>query len=248
MLSPMNLEAIAALTAAAAATIAVPASLLVGRWTTRAAQEAAKRAEDAQRAQWVRSTRREAYAAFMVSAMELRQIAEDLSLEKQAISREEFDTQANEFRDALRRNAIALAVVRLEGPESEVAKVGKALHETTLLYWLARLRLGSVTRARAKLEDLQRDSDPEIARKARELDEHLHQARRRPEGEEPGDPEAHTQRARVLLQQLQDKFLPHESRMLLRTTWGHLENPNRLAREVDAKSQAFAVAAHESLP
>ncbi|WP_155553702.1 hypothetical protein [Streptomyces sp. E1N211] len=244
----MDLQGIAALAAAAAAAIAVPATVLVGRWTTHAAQDAARKAAEAQHTQWVRSTRREAYAAFMVSAMELRQVAEDLPLAKQAIPREDFNALMGEFRSALRKCATALAVVRLEGPDDAVAKAGEALHDAIFLYWRTLLRLGSVTRARAKLKDLTRSSDPEKARQARELDEHLHEGRACFEQGDSGASAYHTQRARVLLESLQDEFLGHEATMLVRTTWEDLDNTNRLAREVDAKSRAFVLEARRALP
>lgn len=243
----MDLQGIAALAAAGVAAVAVPATLLVGRWTTRAAQDAARLAAEAGHAQWIRSVRREAYSAFMVAAMELRQVADDLPLSRQAISRETFDSLMTEFRTAQRKCDTALAVVRLEGPD-EVANAGEVLRDSIFHYWRALLRLGSTTRARAKLEGLTRSSDADKARWARDLDEALIQGRRCYEEKRPSDSEPYKQRARVILRSLQDEFLPHEATMLERMTWDNLENTHKLGRIADSKSRSFSLEARKSLP
>ncbi|MEU9578795.1 hypothetical protein [Streptomyces chilikensis] len=107
----MEIEAVAALVAAGAAVLGVPAALAVGMRQARAARHAAELAAASARKQWRSSTRREAAVSFVVEADRALEEARRLSTSYEVLDLDE----PKQVQRALWR---AMAVVRIEGPRS----------------------------------------------------------------------------------------------------------------------------------
>lgn len=126
----MKPETIAALVAAGAAVLGVGGALFVGRWQLRGALRTAESnyqaALDAARAsgneahqQWLRSTRREAYAAFLLAASRLFEAAQLLSDDAGAnkIPADQRDARIAEVDVQVSQLENASVIVSLEGPD-----------------------------------------------------------------------------------------------------------------------------------
>ncbi|MFC9604537.1 hypothetical protein ACFTTN_13895 [Streptomyces niveus] len=148
----MELEVVAAFTAAGVAAVAVPATLLVGRWqmratlrsaeataraglaqaeaTYRSTLDAVKAQASATQSQWRRGVQRESYAAFLLAVNQL----EDASTHFFRETHEHLVDDASaaviksELRKAEASLRTALLVVTLEGPET----VAETAEETSL--------------------------------------------------------------------------------------------------------------------
>ncbi|MEU5240964.1 hypothetical protein ACH4UR_24730 [Streptomyces lydicus] len=107
----MQPEAISAFIASGAAVLGVPAALVVGIRQARAARQAAEMASQAAREQWRNSNRREAAVTFVVAAESVLEEVRRINIAQAVLDLSE----AEQVRRALWR---ALAVVRIEGPQS----------------------------------------------------------------------------------------------------------------------------------
>lgn len=126
----MDLAGIGAVAAAAVAAVGIPAAVLVGRWQARAgiaqAEASYRAALDAVRAsggeahaQWLRSTRREAYAALLLAAGRTLDVArllvEDATANK--IPPDQRNARTAEFEAQISQLQNAGIIVSLEGPD-----------------------------------------------------------------------------------------------------------------------------------
>ncbi|GGP59806.1 hypothetical protein GCM10010278_41050 [Streptomyces melanogenes] len=140
----MDLEGVGALSAAAVTLIGIPASVLIGRWQLRAtlrtaeatseaglaqaasayraALDAVRAGEEAAHLQWRRSTQREAYASFLLSANRVRDLGERFAMENtEALSAESIRSGKSSLEDALVALKEAQTIIELEGPDSVAA-------------------------------------------------------------------------------------------------------------------------------
>ncbi|MFC9228443.1 hypothetical protein ACFTZI_05640 [Streptomyces decoyicus] len=121
----MDLSGIGAIAAAAAATISVPATLMVGRWQIRSALDTAERAHEAALAtvqataasthdQWRRSVRRDAFVQFVLRATEVAwlTVPSDPGTTAEVVKAAEAAVE-----EALHQVRAAYYIVRLESPE-----------------------------------------------------------------------------------------------------------------------------------
>ncbi|MDQ0761977.1 hypothetical protein [Streptomyces canus] len=166
----MDLQGVGALAAAAVAAVGIPAALLVGRWQMRAALRTAettyRAALDAVRAdaanthtQWQRSARRDAYAAFLSTAGDLK----TRSMRLRYLNPRDEEAHAallgelGEFNVALNSQ---LLIIKLEGPP-EVASKADWYSTQVHAYVRRERRCYEEIRAWTKLLDLVAAHDPE---------------------------------------------------------------------------------------
>ncbi|MET8116911.1 hypothetical protein [Streptomyces prasinus] len=142
-MTSMDLEGISALSAAVVALVAIPASVVVGRWQMKAALRTAEatseaglaQAESAYRAaldavraeasaallQWRRGIQREAYASFLLAANHVRELGERFVMDNgEDLSAESIRVGKAASDDALAALKAAQTIIELEGPD-EVA-------------------------------------------------------------------------------------------------------------------------------
>jgi tetratricopeptide (TPR) repeat protein len=184
-MTSMDLEGIGALSAAGVALIAIPTSMLVGRWQMKAALSTAEatseaglaQAESAYRAaldavraeanaallQWRRGIQREAYASFLLAANRVREVGERF------VNDNEGDLSAESIRagkaandDALATLKAAQTIIELEGPE-EVADPAAGMTDAaqTMGYYLGKQAI--YERALGKLGRLMNDQSPSVS-------------------------------------------------------------------------------------
>ncbi|MEV5735494.1 hypothetical protein [Streptomyces sp. NPDC052292] len=137
----MDLQGVGAVAAAVVAAASIPISTLVGRWqmrgavqaaeaTYKAAVDAAKNQALAAHAQWRRGVQRDAYAAFLLAAHQVRNVCDRIALDANTTPILSSDLQAelHSARSAL-QSTYAIAV--LEGSDS-VREAATALKVATL--------------------------------------------------------------------------------------------------------------------
>ncbi|WP_053632214.1 hypothetical protein [Streptomyces sp. H021] len=140
----MDFEGIGALSAAVVAAVAIPASVLVGRWQMKAALRTAEatseaglaQAESAYRAaldavraqanaahlQWRRGIQRDAYASFLLAANRVQELGEGFVRDNESdLSPETIRAGKNALDDALVSLKAAQTVIELEGPDDVAA-------------------------------------------------------------------------------------------------------------------------------
>ncbi|MDX3854221.1 hypothetical protein [Streptomyces sp. AK02-01A] len=140
----MDLEGVAALSAAAVALIGVPAALVVGRWQFKAALRSAEATSEAGIAQaesvyraaldtaraeaktihlhWRRSIQREAYASFLLAVQRLKEVAERFAADnEEVLSAESIAAGKTSADDALAALKAAQTIIELEGPDDVAA-------------------------------------------------------------------------------------------------------------------------------
>jgi hypothetical protein len=170
----MDLEGIGALSAAAVALIAVPASMVVGRWQMKAALRAAgatseaglaqadsayRAALDAVRAeasvalqQWRRGIQREAYASFLLAAHRVREVGAQFVMDNEEdLSAESIRAGKTASADALAALRAAQTIIELECPD-EVAVPAAGMTEAAQMmgYYLG--KQATYERALGKLD------------------------------------------------------------------------------------------------
>ncbi|MFF2940167.1 hypothetical protein ACFVSQ_10025 [Streptomyces niveus] len=138
----MEIETIAAFAAAGVAAVAVPATLLVGRWqlrtglraaeataragiaqaeaTYRAALDGVKAQASATQIQWRRGVQRESYAAFLLATHQVVEVSDRLArdVHAQVVDEASAAVLAAEVRQAEASLRAAMLVVTLEGPDT----------------------------------------------------------------------------------------------------------------------------------
>ncbi|MGW1586290.1 hypothetical protein [Streptomyces sp. NPDC002386] len=190
-MSSMDLEGIAALSAAGVAFIGIPASVIVGRWQMKAALSAAEatsavglaQAESAYRAaldavraeanaalrQWRRGIQREAYASFLLAANRVKEVSERFVLDNaEDLPAEDVRAGKAAADDALAALKAAQTIIELEGPE-EVADPAAGMTEAAdrIRYYLGKQAI--YERAWGKLGRLSNDQAPGVSATAVEL-------------------------------------------------------------------------------
>ncbi|WP_159046990.1 hypothetical protein [Streptomyces sp. XY66] len=143
-MTSMDFEGIGALSAAVVAAVAIPASVLVGRWQMKAALRTAEatseaglaQAESAYRAaldavraqanaahlQWRRGIQRDAYASFLLAANRVQELGEGFVRDNESdLSPETIRAGKNALDDALVSLKAAQTVIELEGPDDVAA-------------------------------------------------------------------------------------------------------------------------------
>ncbi|MEV4949579.1 hypothetical protein [Streptomyces sp. NPDC053755] len=205
----MDLEGIAAMAAAVVAGIAVPASVLIGRWQTKAALRAAEatseaglaqarsayqaaldavRAQaDATHLQWRRAIQREAYASFLLAAHRVQESGERCAADaEQDLAGETARAGRAALEDALATLKAAQTIIELEGPDEVAAPAaGMADAAQMMAYHLG--KQVTYERAWGKLCRLVDGEEPVVSADAVRLTEALAGLRipRRAEREEP---------------------------------------------------------------
>lgn len=190
-MTTMDLEGIGALSAAAVALIGIPASMLIGRWQTKAALRTAEatsetglaQAESAYRAaldavraeanaahqQWRRGIQREAYASFLLAANRVTELGErfvmdngeDLSVETIRVGKAAID-------DALATLKAAQTIVELEGPDDVAGPAaGMTNAAQTMSYYLGKQAI--YERAWGKLGRIMDDQSSDVSATAVDL-------------------------------------------------------------------------------
>lgn len=140
----MDLQGIAALSAAGVALIGIPATVVIGRWQMKAALRTAEatseagmaQAESSYRAaldavraetyathmQWRRDIQREAYASFLLSVHRVAEVSERFSVDNaEELPPESIRAGKTAIDDALSALNAAQTIVELEGPDAVAA-------------------------------------------------------------------------------------------------------------------------------
>ncbi|MFC8877719.1 hypothetical protein [Streptomyces ardesiacus] len=144
----MQIEAISALAASAAAILGVPAALVVGFRQARAAREAAEHAAQAASAQWRNNNRRDAAVAFIMAVEQALELAREIRPAQMALDLEPGKLLRRELRKTL-------AVVQLEGPLSiaqQAEGVQKAVDKTLATVMAEHRRIAPTLALRAAAE------------------------------------------------------------------------------------------------
>ncbi|MEU0345159.1 hypothetical protein ABZ092_41095 [Streptomyces bobili] len=187
----MDLEGIGALSAAVVALIGIPASMLIGRWQTKAAlrgaeatseaglaqaESAYRSALDAVRAeanaahlQWRRGIQREAYASFLLAANRVKELGERFVMDNEEdLSAESIRVGKASIDDALTTLKAAQTIIELEGPEDVAAPAaGMANAAQTMGYYLGKQAI--YERAWGKLGRIMDDQSSDVSATAVDL-------------------------------------------------------------------------------
>ncbi|MEU5292175.1 hypothetical protein [Streptomyces umbrinus] len=217
----MDLEGIGALSAAVVALIGIPATMLIGRWQTKAAlrtaeatseaglaqADAAYRAAlDAVRAeanaahlQWRRGIQREAYASFLLAANRVKELGERFVLDNEEdLSAENIRAGRAAIDDAVAALKAAQTIIELEGPDDAAAPAaGMADAAQVMVYHLGKQAI--YERAWGKLGRIVDDQSPDVSATAVGLMQALadlgHRSTSSSGTDEPGGQDAHDARA-----------------------------------------------------
>ncbi|OAH13436.1 hypothetical protein [Streptomyces jeddahensis] len=187
-MTSMDLEGIGALSAAAVALIGIPASILIGRWQTKAAlrtseatseaglaqaASAYRAALDAVRAeanaahlQWRRGIQREAYASFLLAANRVKEVGERFVMDNEEdLSGESIRAGKAAIDDALATLKAAQTIIELEGPDDVAAPAaGMTDAAQVMAYYLG--KRATYERAWGKLGRLMSDQSPSVSASA----------------------------------------------------------------------------------
>ncbi|MEU3862950.1 hypothetical protein AB0F03_37695 [Streptomyces sp. NPDC028722] len=190
-MTSMDLEGIAALSAAAVAFIGVPASMLIGRWQMkaglrtaeatseaglaqarsayRAALDAVRTEANAAHLQWRRGIQREAYASFLLAANRTKELGERFVTDSEEDrSGESIRAQKSAIDDALATLKAAQTIIELEGPD-DVAAPAAGMTEAAqrMAYYFGKQAI--YERALGKLGRIMDDQSPSVRGPAVEL-------------------------------------------------------------------------------
>ncbi|PBC63152.1 hypothetical protein BKI49_15650 [Streptomyces sp. Tue6028] len=187
----MDLEGIAALSAAAVAFIGIPASMLIGRWQMKAglrtaeatseaglaqARSAYRAALDAVRAeanaahlQWRRGIQREAYASFLLAANRTKELGERFVMDSEGdLSAESIRAGKAAIDDALATLKAAQTIIELEGPDDVAAPAaGMTNAAQRMAYYFGKQAI--YERALGRLGRMMDDQSPSVRAAAEEL-------------------------------------------------------------------------------
>ncbi|MEV7382105.1 hypothetical protein [Streptomyces lydicus] len=196
----MDLQGIGALAAAGVALMAIPITVLVGRWQLKAALRAAEATSEAGRAQadsayraaldavraeanathvqWHRGVQREAYASFLLAAHRLREVGERFAAdnEEELLPAERITAGKIAVDDALAALKAAQTIIELEGPDDVAAPAAVMTDATQLM--LIYLRTQAIYgRALSRLSRITEDPSTVVSEPAQRLMQALSQMR-----------------------------------------------------------------------
>ncbi|MFD7409917.1 hypothetical protein ACFV7R_46800 [Streptomyces sp. NPDC059866] len=184
-MSTMDLEGISALSAAVVALLGIPASMLIGRWQTKAALRTAEatseaglaQAESAYRAaldavraeanaahlQWRRGIQRGAYASFLLAANRVMELGERFVMDNEEdLSAENIKAGKAAIDDALATLKATQTIIELEGSDDVAAPAaGMTNAAQTMGYYLGKQAI--YERAWGKLGRIMDDQSSEVS-------------------------------------------------------------------------------------